>query len=76
MERADGKATGDERLYTCQRIGAGRWERAPMPYQTRRAVRVVHGAATLDVATHRYSASRIYCPGPPRSFSTTCSLEW
>ena len=27
-------------------------------YQTRRAVRVVHGAATLDVATHRYLDSQ------------------
>jgi hypothetical protein len=41
MERADGKAAGDERLYTCQRIGQADGERAPTPHQTRRAVRVV-----------------------------------
>ena len=43
MERADGKAAGDERLYTCQRIGQADGERAPTPHQTRRAVRVVTG---------------------------------
>ena len=43
MERADGKAAGDERLYTCQRIRQADGERAPTPHQTRRAVRVVTG---------------------------------
>jgi hypothetical protein len=43
MERADGKAAGDERLYNLPENRGGRWERAPTPYQTRRAVRVVTG---------------------------------
>jgi hypothetical protein len=39
MERADGKAAA---LYACQRRGsAWRMERAPTPYQTRRAARAV-----------------------------------
>jgi hypothetical protein len=40
MERADGKAAGDDRLYNLPEDRAGRWG---APYQTRRAVRMVTG---------------------------------
>jgi hypothetical protein len=37
------KAAGDDRLYNLLEDRAGRWERAPTPCQTRRAVRAVTG---------------------------------
>ena len=40
MERADGKAAGDDGFIPA-RGSAEQMERAPTPYQTRRAVRVV-----------------------------------
>jgi hypothetical protein len=43
MGRADGKAAGDDQLFNLPEDRAGRWECAPTPYQTRRAVRVVTG---------------------------------
>jgi hypothetical protein len=72
MERADGKAAGDERALYLLEDRAGRWERAPTPYQTRRAVRVVTGPLHRDVASHRYSDSRLSPFTRPR-FKKGCS---
>jgi hypothetical protein len=49
MERADGKAAGDDGFITCQRIGLADGAGGEG----------VHGAATPDVATHRYSDSHV-----------------
>jgi hypothetical protein len=46
MERADGKAAGDDGFIPARRSG-WQMERAPTPYRTRRAVRAVTGPLNL-----------------------------
>ena len=65
MERADGKAAGDEQLYICQRIGL---ERAPTPYQTRRAVRVVTGPLHRMWQLAGTQIAEITCPEAPETY--------
>jgi hypothetical protein len=43
MERVGGKAAGDHGFIACPEGSAWQMERAPTPYQTQRAVRVVTG---------------------------------
>jgi hypothetical protein len=57
MERADGKAAGDDGFIPALADG----ERAPTPYQNAAGGEGGHRAATLDVATHSYSDSLNFC---------------
>jgi hypothetical protein len=60
MERADGKAAGDDGFITCQRIGLADGAR-PDAIPNAAGGEGGHGAATPDVATHRYSDSHLVC---------------
>jgi hypothetical protein len=56
MERADGKAAGDDGFITCQRIGLADGVRADA-IPNAAGGEGGHGAATPDGATHTYSDS-------------------
>jgi hypothetical protein len=60
------KRRGTNGLYACQRDRAGRWERAPTPYQTWRAVRVVTGSLHWMWQLTGSQIAEITCPETSR----------